>query len=81
VCCHLFVVGGFNYHCLKSNQKRRNKPIAEVNNVVENIQFSLPRVLSPFRGGGIGCLNDRDSYAGWSFYTPVRATQANQVEG
>jgi len=35
-----------------------------------------PRVLSPFRGGGIAHLNDPDSYAGWSFYTPVRATQA-----
>jgi len=22
-----------------------------------------------------------DSYAGWSFHTPVRATQARQVEG
>jgi len=22
-----------------------------------------------------------DSYAGWSFYTPVRATQARNVEG
>jgi len=40
-----------------------------------------PRVLSPFRGGGIAYLNDPDSYAGWSFCTPVRATQARQVEG
>jgi len=40
-----------------------------------------PRVLSPFRGGGIVYLNDPDSYAGWSFDTPVRATQARQVEG
>jgi len=40
-----------------------------------------PRVLSPFRGGGIGCLNDPERYAGWSFYTPVGATQARQVEG
>jgi len=29
--------------------------------------FPLPRVLSPFRGGGIVYLNDLDSYAGWSF--------------
>jgi len=29
----------------------------------------------------IAYLNDPDSYAGWSFYTPVRATQARQVEG
>jgi len=33
-----------------------------------------PGVLSPFSGGGIAYLNDPDSYAGWSFYTPVRAT-------
>jgi len=26
-------------------------------------------------------LGDPDSYAGWSFYTPVRATQARQVKG
>jgi len=43
-------------------------------------------VRSPFRGGGGGgggleYLNDPDSYAGWSFYTPVRATQARRVEG
>jgi len=31
--------------------------------------------------GGIAYLNDPDSYAGWIFYTPVRATQARQVEG
>jgi len=24
-------------------------------------------VLSPFRGGGIACLGDPDSYADWSF--------------
>jgi len=30
---------------------------------------------------GIVSLNDPDSYAGWSFYTPVRATQVRQVEG
>jgi len=38
-------------------------------------------VLSPFRGGGIAYLSDPDSYAGWCFYTPVRTTQARQVEG
>jgi len=32
-------------------------------------------------GWGIVYLNDPDSYAGWSFYTPGRATQARQVEG
>jgi len=30
--------------------------------------------------GGIAYLCDPDSYAGWSFYTPVGATQARQVE-
>jgi len=40
-----------------------------------------PRVLSPFRGGWIAHLSDPDSYAGWSFYTLVRATQVRQVEG
>jgi len=44
-------------------------------------QYWTPRVLSPFRGGGIAYLNDPDSYAGWSFSTPVRATKARQVEG
>jgi len=39
-------------------------------------------VLSPLRGGGgIEYLNDPDSYAGWSFYTSGRASQARQVEG
>jgi len=36
---------------------------------------------NPFRGGGIACLSDPDSYAGWSAYTPVRASQARQVGG
>jgi len=40
-----------------------------------------PRVLSPFRGGGIAYLSDQDSYAGWSFYTTGRASQVRQVEG
>jgi len=43
--------------------------------------YQYARVLSPFHGGGIAYLNDPDSYAGWSFYTPVRTTQARQVEG
>jgi len=40
-----------------------------------------PRVPSPFRGVGIAYFSDPDSYAGWSFYTPIRATQARQIEG
>jgi len=43
--------------------------------------FVSPRVQSSFRGGGIAYLNDPDSYAGWSCYTPVRVTQARQIEG
>jgi len=43
--------------------------------------FTTPRMLSPFRGGGIAYLNDPDSYAGWSLYTPGRASQVRQVEG
>jgi len=30
---------------------------------------------------GIAYLDDPDSYAGWSFYTPGRASQARQFEG
>jgi len=50
---------------------------------VSIIQYKAPphRVLPPFRGGGIAYLNDPDSYAGWSFNTPRRASQARQVEG
>jgi len=33
-----------------------------------------------FSWWGIAYLNDPDSYAGWSFHTPVRATQAREVE-
>jgi len=40
-----------------------------------------PHLLSPIRGGGIAYLNDPDSFAGWTFYTPGRASQARQVEG
>jgi len=44
--------------------------------------MNTPRVLSPFcGGGGIVYLNDPDSYADWSLYTPGRATQVRQVEG
>jgi len=30
---------------------------------------------------GVLYLNDPDSYAGWSFYTPGRAFQVKQIEG
>jgi len=38
--------------------------------------FQLPpRVLSPFRGGGLSTsIIDPDSYADWSFYTPGRVS-------
>jgi len=48
---------------------------------VADLSVCAPRVLSHFRGGGIEYLIDLDSYAGWSFYTPVRASQAREVEG
>jgi len=41
----------------------------------------MPRVLLPFRRGGIAYLNDPDSYADWSFYTPGRTSQVRQAEG
>jgi len=43
----------------------------------------VKEALRPSKGRGVGIVyfNDRDSYAGWSFYTPVRATKARQVEG
>jgi len=52
-----------------------------INLVLNRLTVKFPRMLSPFRGGGIVYLNDPDSYAGWSFYTPVKATQVRQVEG
>jgi len=45
------------------------------------VQLKSPQVLSPCRGGGIVYLNDLDSYASWSLYTPVRVSQVRQVEG
>jgi len=39
-----------------------------------------PGVVPSFRGG-IAYLIDPDSYDGWSFYTPGRASQVRQVEG
>jgi len=54
---------------------------AEQFEIYREFQCTYPSVLSPFRGGGIAYLSDPDSYAGWSFYTPVRATQSRQVEG
>jgi len=49
--------------------------------------YTLPPIrpgvspFSPFRGGGIAYLNDLDSYADWTFYTPGGASQVRQVEG
>jgi len=42
---------------------------------------NLPVCCQLFVVGRIACLSDPDSYAGLSFYTPVRASQAIQVEG
>jgi len=30
--------------------------------------------------GGIAYLSNPDSYAGWSFYTPVRATKPDRLK-
>jgi len=43
--------------------------------------YLSPHMLSPFRGGGMEYLNDPESYADWSFYTPGWASQVRQVEG
>jgi len=47
---------------------------------IQNFNNFFPRVLSPFRCGGIVYLNDPDSYADWGFYTPDRSTQVRQFE-
>jgi len=43
--------------------------------------FKRPVCCHLFVVGGIEYLSYPDSYPGWSFYTPVRATQVRQVEG
>jgi len=40
-----------------------------------------PRAVTISWGDGIAYLNDPNSYAGWSVYTPGRASQVRQVEG
>jgi len=65
----------------KSFKKNLNPGLISDSNVKMFYGCSAPRVLTPFRGGGIAYLNDPESYAGWSFHTPVRATQVRQVEG
>jgi len=40
-----------------------------------------PRVLSPFRGGGIVYLNDPDSYAGWSFVLLLGPPKSDRLNG
>jgi len=48
-----------------------------------SLQFQVvcPPCAVTFSWWAIAYLTDPDSYAGWSCYTPVRATQARQVEG
>jgi len=41
----------------------------------------IPLCAVTFSWWGIAYLIDPDSYAGWIFDTPVKATQARQVEG
>jgi len=52
-------------------------------NILSYIPFSFcrsPRVLSPFRGGGLCTSLTRIAMLD-GIFTPVRATQARQVEG
>jgi len=57
---------------------------AEIVKLIESIlieyDIKWTQVVSTFSWWGIAYLSDQDSYAGWR-YTPVRATQARQVEG
>jgi len=46
-----------------------------------HLKHGPPRAVIFSWWGWIEYLSDPDSYAGWSFYTPGRATQARQVEG
>jgi len=48
---------------------------------VKLITFQPPVCCHFFVMRGIEYLNDPDSYADWSFYTPGRASQVRQVEG
>jgi len=69
----------------KSNQEwdgRTDRAKAIVAGAIAIIYNQPPlRVLSHFLGGVIAYLIDSDRYAGWSFYTPVRASQVRQIEG
>jgi len=49
--------------------------------ITTSIKNPPPVCCHLFEVGGIVYLSDPDSYVGWSFYTPLRATQARQVEG
>jgi len=40
-----------------------------------------PQRAVTFSWWGDAYLNEPDSYAGWSFYIPGRASQVRQVEG
>jgi len=52
-----------------------------VSNCILKAVFCHIQPPPPAARGGIEYLIDLDSYAGWSFYTPVRASQVRQVEG
>jgi len=49
--------------------------------MVSLLTCHCPSCVITFSWWGIGYLSDPDSYAGWSFYTPGRASQVRQVEG
>jgi len=66
--------------CLSSYEEKKKNNIRTL--LYEPLRGSYPlRAVTFSWWGGIVYLNDPDNYAGWSFYTPVRATQARQVEG
>jgi len=48
---------------------------------VSFFQLLIPPRAVTFSLWGIAFINYPDSYAGWRFYTPVRASQAREVEG
>jgi len=49
--------------------------------LIDLLESVFPLCAVTFSWWGIVYLSDPDSYAGWSFYSLVGASQARQVEG
>jgi len=47
----------------------------------KSFPLQQPPCAVAFPWWGIAYLSDQDSYAIWSFYTPVRASQVRQFKG